>query len=424
MSMTALLRHRLIQNVATNYLSVVWLGGIALALIPWYAKLLGPQQWGLVAVCISLQGIMALLDAGLTQVMPRDIARAFAHSKEDGARTFHVFSRAYLVLGAIGCVLGQVAAPWIAVNWLRATPEIMADATWALRIVLLQFLFQFSNNAHIGYWNGTQAQATANFRQCLFVSAKHVGALTLINFWQESVLAYLLSFAIFSALEYFSNRGYLMRKIGQKGCSSVGLLELIALARDSGVMAASVFVGMLISQMDRIVLSGYVSVAEFGRYVIVANLGLAFMQLQHPLVRAFLPKLVTAASGSMSNTIQQMGVSLVVLCVLPCMVVAVLAPQVLSLWIGDPTIVQEGTVPLRLILVAVAFNGLYQIVYQRMLVYGLAGSILKINIIILVFVFPLSIFCVTKYGINGGGMIWVTVSVLQIILGLFFTKKC
>ena len=76
------------------------------------------------------------------------------------------------------------------------------------------------------------------------------------------------------------------------------------------------------------------------------------------------------------------------------------------------------------ILVAVAFNGLYQIVYQRMLVYGLAGSILKINIIILVVVFPLSIFCATKYGINGGGIIWVTVSVLQIILGLFFTKKC
>lgn len=215
-----------------------------------------------------------------------------------------------------------------------------------------------------------------------------------------------------------------MQKIGQKGCSSVGLLELIALARDSGVMAVSVFIGMLISQMDRIVLSGYVSVAEFGRYVIVANLGLAFMQLQHPLVRAFLPKLVTAASGKMSNTIRQMGVSLVLLCVLPCIVVAVLAPQVLSLWIGDPTIVQEGVVPLRLILVAVAFNGLYQIVYQRMLVYGLAGSILKINIIILVVVFPLSIFCATKYGINGGGIIWVTVSVLQIILGLFFTKKC
>lgn len=40
-----------------------------------YLKLLGKEQWGMVAACLSLQGILLLLDAGMSQVMPRDFAQ-------------------------------------------------------------------------------------------------------------------------------------------------------------------------------------------------------------------------------------------------------------------------------------------------------------------------------------------------------------
>lgn len=418
----AWLQQRLVRNIASNYLSVIWLGGLTLALIPWYTKLLGPQQWGLVAVCISLQGFMTLLDAGLTQIMPRDIAKV-SDSPDGIARIFHVFSRAYILLGTTGCVLGQLAAPWIATYWLHSSPEMVDEATWALRIVLLQFVFQFGNNAHVGYWNGIQAQAVVNLRQCLFVSAKHLGALALMYAWHYSAIAYLLPFAMISALEYASNRRAVLAGLISKVSLPVSQAELISLARESGVMAVSVLIGMLISQIDRIILSGHVAVSDFGRYVIVANLGLAFMQLQHPLVRAFLPRLVTSASNQSSRTTRQMGVAIGLLCVLPCAVVGLFAPYVLRIWIGDPVVVTEGTWPLRLILSAVAINGLYQIIYQRMLVHGLAGLIFRINIAILIVILPSSIFFVTRYGINGGGFIWLTVSTLQVMLGWVFIRK-
>ncbi|ENF04366.1 wzx domain protein, partial [Escherichia coli P0304777.5] len=34
---------------------------------PVYLKLLGDEQWGMVAACLSLQGILLLLDAGMSQ---------------------------------------------------------------------------------------------------------------------------------------------------------------------------------------------------------------------------------------------------------------------------------------------------------------------------------------------------------------------
>ena len=418
----ALFKGRLAKNVFTNYLSVLWLGGLTLLLIPWYTKLLGAQQWGLVAVCIALQGFMTLLDAGLAQIMPRDIARS-SSTPESIARTFHVFARAYLILAITGFTIGQIAAPWLGHYWLKAPPGTAADVTMALRLVLLQFLFQFANNAHIGYWNGVQAQVTANIRQCLFATAKHGGALALIVFWKPVAISYLASFAIFSVLEYLSNRNALTNSLNISGrLTAVTKDELVSLARETGVLAAGVVLGMLVSQTDRIVLSGNVALADFGRYIVVANLGLAFMQLQHPLVRAFLPKLVMAHPDVYAKAYWQLGSAILLLCVLPCAIAGLLAPLILHLWIGNPLIVEQGSLPLRLILAAVAINALYQIIYQQMIIRGSAAMIFKINLLIVILILPVATFSIKWFGITGGGITWLSVSSLQILFGFIFVK--
>jgi O-antigen/teichoic acid export membrane protein len=417
------LKGRLARNIATNYLAVLWMGGLTLALIPWYTRVLDPEQWGLVAVCIALQGFISLLDAGLTQIMPRDVARG-GESRDAVAHTFHVFARAYLILGSAGFIIGQIAAPWIAQHWLKASPQTATDATFALRVVLTQFLFQFVNNAHVGYWNGTQAQATANVRQCFFGTTKHVGAIALVQLWQPTATAYLTSFALFSVLECLTNRRAILVSLTADATSSkVTRADLTSLAHETGVLAVGVLLGLLISQIDRIVLSGHVEVAAFGRYVIVANLGLAFMQLQHPLVRAFLPKIATSPPDATPRAYRQMAAAIILLCVLPCALAAVLAPQILHVWIGKPIIVEQGALPLRLILAAVALNGLYQIIYQQLIVKGLTGSIFRINLMILVVAFPVSLATISRFGIAGGGMTWLTVSTLQLLLGWSFVQR-
>jgi O-antigen/teichoic acid export membrane protein len=85
--------------------------------------------------------------------------------------------------------------------------------------------------------------------------------------------------------------------------------------------------------------------------------------------------------------------------------------------------VDQGTLPLRLILAAVALNGLYQVMYQQLLLKGLAGIILKINLLILVVVTPAAIWAVNQYGIVGGGMTWLAVSTLQLTFGYLFLKR-
>jgi O-antigen/teichoic acid export membrane protein len=413
---------RLGQNVASNYVTIVWMGGLSLALIPVYMKLLGPSQWGIVAACISVQAFMSLLDLGLGQIMPRDIARV-ADSPRETATTFMLFSRAYLVLGVLGCALGQLAVPWLVDSWLDQGRGIDDDAILAFRCVLLQFVFQLANSAHIGYWNGLQAQGFANLRQCIFGTLKHMGALAAIMLWGGSPVAYLLPFLIVSALEYTANHWTIQREISFAAAPQPTVQDFRRLAREAGVLAVGVLVGMLISQVDRIVLSRTVDIESFGRYVIVANLGIAFMQLQYPLVRAYLPRIVQAQAINDRSASRHLGIGIFVLCILPCAVVALFAPQILQAWTRDPNVVRDGVAPLRLLLAAVALNAAYQPLYQRILARGSTHLILRVNCIVLAVAIPTAIFATNAWGITGAGFTWLASAVVQVSLGVLLARR-
>jgi O-antigen/teichoic acid export membrane protein len=410
------------QNIISNYLSVIWVGGLSLALMPVYLRLLGPAQWGLVAVCISIQAFMSLLDLGLGQIMPRDVALVADRGPET-ARTFLLFSRAYFGLGCLGFAIGQAAVPWIAESWIHPGPESTSGAVQALRLVLVQFLFQFANNAHTGYWNGVQAQRLANLRQCAFATAKHFGALMTILAWKASAVGYLLPFVVVSAAEYAGNRRIIRREIDKSATPKLTLADFRSLSSEAGWLAMGVLIGMLVSQIDRIVLSHAVDLASFGRYVIVANLGLAFMQLQYPLVRAYFPRIVQAEGGTNNSSVRRLAVGILALCVLPCALVALFAPLLLEAWIRDSVVVTEGTTAFRFILGAVAVNAMYQLIYQRMLSRGLSRLIFKINLVVLFAVTPIALLATQRYGIAGAGLTWLVGSLVQLSLGLLLYRR-
>lgn len=414
-------RRLLLANIGSNYVAALWMAGLSLALVPWYLHRLGADQWGIIALSLSLQAVLTLLDSGLGQIMPRDVARV---SQEPSAiaRVFRRFSTAYLLLAVIGFLTGQALVAPVVEFWIRPRPEILTETVLAMRIVLVQFLFQFANSAHQGFWNGMQQQSVAGLRQCLFATAKHATAVASIT-WHPAVLAYLLSFALISMAEYLANRHSILTRLPRLESSWATASDLGALGREASVLGLGVIVGMLLSQTDRIVLSGLVDVASFGRYAIVASFGLAFMQLQMPVARAFLPRMVEAHRLGHGRATTQMAAAVVVLCVIPCGIAMLVAPELLSFWVRDTLVASQGTLPFRLILAAVALNAIYQIWYQRILVRGEPNLILRINVLIAMVVLPGSPFVVGRYGIVGGGVIWLTISTLQVLLGVVFVRR-
>jgi O-antigen/teichoic acid export membrane protein len=184
------------------------------------------------------------------------------------------------------------------------------------------------------------------------------------------------------------------------------------------VLATGVLVGMLVSQLDRVVLSRSLDAAAYGSYVVVANLGLAFMQLQYPLMRAFFPRAVLAsAGGAVDGKSSSQVLAVIVLCVAPCLLCIAFAPWVLHAWLGDTPVAAAGVSPLRLILAAVAVNSIYHLMYQQIVAAGQNQVVISINLMVLLVTAPVLFFIAPSMGAPAGGIAWLLASVLQLGLG-------
>ena len=412
------------RNILSNYATVIWMSGLSLITVPIYLRNLGAAEWGVVAACITIQNALNMLDIGFGQIMPRSFARAAGNPREELA-LFHSYSRLYLLLAFLGFLLGEVGAAPAAKYWFHS-PGIASDhLRTALFLIPVQFFFQFANNANMGLWNGLQHQRKANLRACTFATARHLTGLSCVLLFSRTAVAYLIPFVLITAMEWGFNRRAALA--GYRGIASGETLsgDIRTILRESWTFTVAIIAGILVAQSDRFVLSATQDLTQYGYYIIVANLGLAFMALQGPLFRAFLPRIAREdlhGSGGRATSFRTLFWAVLVVCVLPAVLVIVVAPILLSLWLKNPEIVKAGTLPFRLIVAAVALNSIYNVIYQRLLSLGTGHTVIAINVIGLVAVGLTVLVVGPGIGITLGGVMWLVGCSNQLLLGLLWLR--
>lgn len=417
---------QLLQNIVSNYATMIWMAVLSVVTVPVYLRLLGADQWAIVAACLTMQGFLLLIDIGFSQLLPRALARAFGNANAE-ARCFEVYTRLYITLGLVGVVIAQVAVAPAVHHWFKVPSSSVGALAMALRLVTLQFLFQFSNNANIGYWNGVQLQKRGNTRQCLFATARHLVALSSVWLIQRSALSYIIPFVLFAFVEWLANTWSIRREFRKRGVEmpKVQLSEVLLAMKDGGGLTLGILVGMVVSQLDRIVLSTALDLTRYGYYLIVANLGMAFNQLQYPLMRAYFPRIVqeeaTKSVSVKSRRLLMLGVA--VLCILPCLLGFIFAPEILQIWLKNADVLAVGVGPFRLILSAVVLNSVYHVIYQRILARGENSVVVIVNLAVLVTVVGEICLIPGKVGPILGGIICISSSATQLFAGCIWLLK-
>lgn len=414
------------RNAASSFVGLAWLSLLSMLTIPIYIRLLGVSEWGLVAACASLQILSNFIDAGFSQIVPRWAAQESLHPAR--LREYvNLFRRMYFGLALAMFALLQASAGYLAHQWFQV-PGDRADALeLAIRIVSFQFLFQFVNNLHIGLWNGLQSQVLANVRACGFGTLKHAATVLALLMGPKEVWLYALSFACVACLEVCVNAISVQRMLGREPAGASGeKVALGPLLKEVSVLSGGILVGLLASQLDRIVLSRTVDVESFGIYTVVATLALAFLQLQAPVTRAYFPMIVRDIQnhGRVSDVhIKRLLVGTLLFSTLPALLACALAPQILGIWLHDPLVVNIGSWPLRLLLLAIALNSLYGCIYQVILARGQSHKVLLFNLVSLSVAVLVVLLWEKDAGLMLGGAIWISNSLTQMILGALWLAK-
>ena len=423
-SPSRLLRSVVARNAVSNFITLGWLSLLSLLAIPVYIKLLGVSEWGLVAACASLQLVSNFVDAGFSQIVPRWVARE-ANNPTALRSYVTLFRKMYLVLGLLVFLLLQLSAGYLAQFWFQVAPHQANALEIAIRIIAFQMLFQFVNNLHIGLWHGMQRQVLANISAGGFGTLKHMATMAVLFVGPAVAWRYAATFAIVAMLEVFTNAWLVRRTLGELGSApEARLLTMKLFLKEVSVLSGGILVGLMVSQMDRFILSRSVSLEHFGVYTVVATLSLAFLQLQAPLTRAYFPLLVQdiESIGRVSaGHLRRLVGGTLIFSTLPALMACLFAGPLLGIWLHDLKFVDIGKQTMQLLLLAVVANTMYGCIYQVMVAAGRSHLVLKFNLVSLAvagLVVAAALGSGQPYGLLLGGFIWLSTTLTQLLLGL------
>jgi O-antigen/teichoic acid export membrane protein len=184
---------------------------------------------------------------------------------------------------------------------------------------------------------------------------------------------------------------------------------------------------LVLTQIDKLILSRTLSLADFGLYALACAIATAPSKPLGPLARTLLPRMTQLLAQG--NTVDlarlyHLGCQIASVLIMPVTaVVALFAPEIMAV-IFQRSDEASAAAPLVGILV-VGFGGfgLMVVPYMLTLAYGWVKFGFYQNVLACLLLVPLVFVLAAKYGALGGAMAWTTLSLGYVFLSPYFVHQ-
>lgn len=390
---------------------------MGLAFVPLYIKYLGIEAYGLIGLFAVLQAWLGLLDMGMTPTLVREMARftGGTHSNEsirDLLRSIEIIALGVAVLIAGGIALGS---NWIATSWLKADvlPVEVVAQTFAIMgvVTALRFVEGVYRSAIVGL----QRQVLLNVVSSVLATLRGLGAVGVLAWVSPTIVAFFLwqgvvsvaTLLIVGAVTYASvPRGI---RVGH-----FSLETLRGVWRFAGGMVGITFLALLLTQVDKILLSKLLTLREFGYYTLACAVAGALSMLIGPIFQAFYPRFCELhAQGdtvALTESYHKGAQLISVIAGSAAMVLIFFSETFIMLWTQDVDLAKNVSVLLSLLALGNLLNGIMGIPYQMQLAHGWIRLAICVNVVSVVFIVPAILMVTPHYGAEGAAWIWVVLN--------------
>lgn len=410
-------------NVLANYIGTGFLVLAPMLALPYYLNALGGDIWGLVSFITTLQAILSILDAGVSQALVRE----FASNKESNSKKQYTlgvllygFERMYWIFALAAGSIVLLFSHQIIHYWLTLDSVAEDQAQVAIYGAVAMFIFQFPGSVYRSLLVGTQAQILLNSIMTIGSIIRHVGGVVVVLAW-PTLYAYLLWQVGSVAFETAARCFYSWRTLQIKRSESYW--DMAFMKRMSlpvvGMSGASLL-GAITVQMDKIVLSGMVSVEKFGYYVIASTLATGVLQLLYPVVNVAIPYAVNLRNEKQALRIFNFRYAQLVsvMIIIFAAVYYTIGYDFLTWWLKSPNIAIQVYDLLTILLIGTALNALYTIGYINWIVKGQLTRVLQVNLISLIVSIISIPIMVARFGMVGASLGWITINAVGLLFSL------
>jgi O-antigen/teichoic acid export membrane protein len=411
------------QNIIANFGGKAWQALMSLAFIPLYIKFMGIESYGLIGIFASLLSVFSMLDMGLSTTLNRELARLSivpdkAQEMRNLVRTLELpyWGFAFFIGITVVCLSGPIAEYWVKAD--KLTPATVKQALIIMGVIMA---LRWPVSLYSGGLMGLQKQKLLNVINGFEATIRGLGAVLVLWLISPTIQAFFIWQIFISMVNIALTAGFLWHSLPKSSQHSQFQKQLLFRIRSfaAGITGISITT-VIITQIDKIVLSKILPLEMFGYYVLASVVANTLYFFISPVFTALFPRFSQLVSiddqaGLVKlyhNSCQFMSVM-----ILPAaIVVSFFSSEILFLWTGDSVTVANIHSIVSILIIGIACSGLMNLPYGLQLAHAWTKLTLYTGIIASILLVPMIYFFVTYYGIAGAAIAFVIMSIGEVFI--------
>jgi len=418
------------RNVLANYIGQGWAALMSIAFVPLYIKYLGIEAYGLIGIFVMLQAWLSLLDLGMKPALMREMAR-FTGGGLDVQSVWNLLRSIEIIAIGMAVLIGigiWMASDWLATSWVQPDQMPIDIVVKAFSLMGLVIALRFIENIYTNSVAGLQRQVLQNAVTSIMATLRGLGAVGVLVWVSPTIEAFFVwqgLISLIAVLVFIGVVYYILPSPPHAARFAVSALRNIW--RFAAGMLSITLLVLLLTQVDKILLSRLLTLEAFGYYALAAAVAGGLYVMTSPIGAAFYPRfteLVTRQDESILREAYHLGAQMVtVLMGSATLILIVFADRVLLLWTADP-VLTEKVAPIMMVLALGSFlNGLMWMPYQMQLAHGWTSLTIRINTVAVVLLVPAILWLVPIYGAIAAAWTWVALNAGYLVFGIYFMHR-
>lgn len=402
------------KNIASNFAGSIWQALMGLAFVPVYIHFMGIASYGLVGIYVTIQGILTLLDIGIGSTLTREMARLSVspdrkQEMRDIVRTLEII---YWLIAITACLIVVFSSSLMTKYWIKG--GALPDHTVKQSLIIMGFIIFFQMPA--GFYSnglmGLQKQVILNIINSSISTIRGVGAIVVLWLFSPTIQMFLIWQVITGLINTLIIASVLWWNLPATGSKALFKKSLLAgIWRFAAGMSGTSFFSIILTQMDKIILSKLLSLEKFGYYVLASMIAMSLGRLFTPVFFSIYPRFTQLVAV---NSIEELKKLYHTICqflavlILPAAVVlCFFSYEVILIWTQNPVTAANTSMIVSIMICGTALNGIINPAYALQLAYGWTKMPFYKNLIAVIVLAPLIVYSTKIYGAIGAASVWL-----------------
>lgn len=404
-------------NVVANYAGTIVNTVVPLIAIPFYVNLLSDRAWGLVSTIFLIQSVLYLSEAGISQIS----SIAFSRINLGEKKSIVVIKEYEAIYWTIAMVIWVII---ILLSLLFAWLELLHKYT-KLEFLIIAFgaafifLAQFPGAVYKSIMMNTERQVQYNKVTILFTLLRHGTVIVFLHAY-PSLNVFLFATFTMTMVETIFRR-HIALQLTSKVRIQITVARLKQLYLLSLGPALTIIIGMLTTQLDKVLAAAILTPEDYGRYALASILAQGCIAATQPFIQAISPKILQDRGPSPGKSLASRKLFRYLLLINFMILISywMYGREIIELWLQSPAVAENTQLYFNVLIWGAVLNSLYHVSYFNLLSEEKFKKIFWINIIGLVASTISTLIFVRVFGVHWIGLAFVIPNVIAILATRF-----